>query len=281
MLAGSGLAVFCFVLGGALAFALPSDCLGFRVLYLRGAGRYHGRRVVLCRPRPGVGGGVSSYPCRSRGACGGCGEFVRGCFQIVALVHAQLVHAQLAERTREEAHASAARLPVALLAASFVTTVASTALPRLGVVVVALVASPAWVGPASLFAALAAFLVPLVVYRADGWSLRAVSALSVLSAAVWLVAPAGVVVVACGAVSSFVGGVVDGQVDSRAAVGSDPSASLARLQTAQAFVAAGTGLVVAPMLEVLSPASLAAAISGFVLLGTCVVSYVESRFPVV
>lgn len=201
--------------------------------------------------------------------------------QIVALVHAQLVHAQLAERTREEAHASAARLPVALLAASFVTTVASTALPRLGVVVVALVASPAWVGPASLFAALAAFLVPLVVYRADGWSLRAVSALSVLSAAVWLVAPVGVVVVACGAVSSFVGGVVDGQVDSRAAVGSDPSASLARLQTAQAFVAAGTGLVVAPMLEVLSPASLAAAISGFVLLGTCVVSYVESRFPVV
>lgn len=193
-----------------------------------------------------------------------------------------LVYAQLADRAREGAHAPVSRLPVALLAASFVATVASTALPRLGVVVVALVASPAWVGPASLFAALAAFAVPLVVARADGWSLRAVSAFSVLSAAVWVVAPVGVVaVVACWAVSSFVGGVVDGQVDSRAAAGSDPSASLARLQTAQAFVAAGTGLVVAPMLEVLSPASLAAAVSGFVLLGTCVVSYVESRFPVV
>lgn len=200
--------------------------------------------------------------------------------QIVRLIRSQLTEHKLAGHVRVGEHAPVSRLPVALLAASFVTTVASTALPRLGVVIVALVASPAWVGPASLFAALAAVVVPLVVGRADGWSLGAVSAFSVLSAAVWLVAPVGVVVVVCGAVSSFVGGVVDGQVDSRAAVGPDPAASLARLQTAQALVAAGTGLVVAPMLDVLSPASLAAAVSGFVLLGTCVVAYIESRFRV-
>lgn len=146
------------------------------------------------------------------------------------------------QELRGNSPAGKTSLPSPLAAAAAVATVAVNTAPRFAPIVIAAALSPAWVGPAAALAAVSKLAAPPLVGRTDEWSLAKILVLAALAAGVWLIAPYGALVLAAWALSNVIGGVVDAQLDTRSAHGSDPAATAARMQTLQAGAGAAAGV---------------------------------------
>lgn len=179
---------------------------------------------------------------------------------------------------REAAHsAEKPRLPVPLVGAAVIASISTSTAARLAPIFVAAALSPAWVGPAAVLAALSSLSVPLLVGRADRWPLQGLLMLAGGAGGVWLVAPYGALVLVAWVVSSLLGGVVDGQLDTRSAQGSDPYAAVARMQTIQAGAGVAGGIAASYVLTKSSVSVLALLSVVIAALGVVALAWVGGR----
>ena len=155
-----------------------------------------------------------------------------------------------------------------LAAAAAVAAVAVTTAPRFAPIVIAAALSPAWVGPVAT---------PPLVGRIDDWSLAKIIVLAAIAGGIWFVAPYGVLVLVAWVLSNVIGGVVDAQLDTRNAHGSDPAATAARMRTLQSGVGAADGVGASYLLAETSVAWLALPSALFAFSGAAVLLVIDRR----